>query len=145
MFAASRFGMIEEVGGRGEARVREHLVEHRLRERGVALHLAFELKSGARASSNAIVSRILRADGASELPKLEWHKSATRGTTPKRFTCSTARQRDLRELLRRRVRVHQRVAEEHRVLRQREHVHAAKVLAPLRNPMTFVTWRMCDA
>jgi len=46
---------------------------------------------GARSTMSASASRILTADGASELPKLECDRSAMLGFTPKRCTSSAAR------------------------------------------------------
>ena len=86
---------------------------------------------------SASASRIFRADGASELPKLECDSSATFGVMPKRRTSSAASSVDLGDLLGARVEVDVGVADEQLAAGQHQHLHRRAACAtPSRRPIT---------
>ncbi len=90
MFAASTFGIISRLASvlrRESANTSSRTVFESAASPCISPSTA---RSGARAPTRASASRIFWADGASELPKLEWESSATLGVRPNRRTSSAA-------------------------------------------------------
>ena len=74
-----------------QAGIRKLGVQNPLGQRHVAPHFAFDLKVMFRVEDQISVARIFLADAASELPKLECERRATRGLIPNRHISSVAR------------------------------------------------------
>ena len=100
MLAASSVGMISRLASPFRREFGNAPHAHLLGQRGVAVHLAFDLELGIhRVDQRRARPASSSPADASLVPKLECDSSATLGAMPKRRISSAARMRDLGELL----------------------------------------------